>query len=80
MTTARGATQTVRYFASGDVADLTDPVGKVVSYTYDDLGQVLTETEVTDAYPTGLVTTYTYDKLGRRMTETASLCAIRNSA
>ncbi|GAB1695070.1 LamG-like jellyroll fold domain-containing protein [Krasilnikovia sp. M28-CT-15] len=68
--TPGGATQTVTYFKSGDVAQVTEPNGKITKFTYDGLGQVLTETEISDAYPQGLVSTTTYDRMGRKVTET----------
>jgi len=68
--TAGGTKQTVRYFASGDMAELTDPVGKVVTFGYDGIGRLLTETEYTDTYPNGLVTSHSYDSLGREVTVT----------
>jgi len=68
--TAGGAKQTVHYYASGDLADLTDPAGKTVTFGYDGIGRLLTETEYTDTYPDGLVTSHTYDSLGREVTLT----------
>ncbi|RZU50762.1 RHS repeat-associated protein [Krasilnikovia cinnamomea] len=70
VTTPGGATQTVTYFKSGDVAQVTEPNGKITKFTYDGLGQVLTETEISGAYPQGLVSTTTYDRMGRKVTET----------
>ncbi|GAA0811418.1 LamG-like jellyroll fold domain-containing protein [Spirilliplanes yamanashiensis] len=66
--TPGGAKQTVRYYATGDVAEVTDPAGKVTTFTYDGLGRRATQTEVTDTHPQGLVTTYTYDAMGRAKT------------
>lgn len=65
VTTASGNQQTVVYYRSGDVAQVTDPAGKVTRFSYDGLGQVLSETEITDTFPSGLTTTYAYDKAGR---------------
>ncbi|HEX8346289.1 MAG TPA: LamG-like jellyroll fold domain-containing protein, partial [Actinoplanes sp.] len=70
VTTPGGMKQTVRYYATGDLAELTDPVGKKVTFSYDGLGRLLTETEVTDTFPNGLVTSHTYDALGRETTVT----------
>ncbi|MEV4627811.1 LamG-like jellyroll fold domain-containing protein [Micromonospora sp. NPDC049523] len=70
VTTPGGAKQTVRYFASGDVAEVVDPVGKITRFTYDGLGRRLTETDITDTYPAGLTTVNTYDRQGRRVTQT----------
>ncbi|MFC3503111.1 LamG-like jellyroll fold domain-containing protein [Micromonospora krabiensis] len=70
VTTAGGQTQTITYYASGDVAEVVEPGGKVTRFTYDGLGRVLTETEVTGSFPQGLTTSHAYDKLGREVTET----------
>jgi RHS repeat-associated protein len=69
-TTPGGAVQKIDYFANGDIARVTDPVGKVTEYAYDGLGHVLTSTEYSTGYPSGLVTSYTYDKIGRAVTQT----------
>ncbi|MEV0730194.1 LamG-like jellyroll fold domain-containing protein [Polymorphospora sp. NPDC050346] len=69
-TTPAGTAQSVVYYANGDVAEVTEPAGKVIRYTFDGLGRLLTETEITDTFPAGLTTTYTYDALGRMVTET----------
>ncbi|MGW2516580.1 LamG-like jellyroll fold domain-containing protein [Streptomyces sp. NPDC001617] len=60
-----GAVNTVSYFTDGDVASTTDAIGLVTSYTYDGLGQVLSQKVVSDTYPGGLTTSYTYDKNGQ---------------
>ncbi|GAA4235731.1 hypothetical protein GCM10022254_43610 [Actinomadura meridiana] len=65
-----GAANTISYLHTGDVASVTDAAGKVTRFTYDGLGQLLTATEVTDAYPTGLTTSYTYGDLGQVLTQT----------
>ncbi|MFY1651162.1 LamG-like jellyroll fold domain-containing protein [Solwaraspora sp. WMMB762] len=70
VTTPGGAVQTVEYYANGDVAQVTDPSGKIDRFTYDGLGRTLTETELSDTFPAGLTTTYTYDAAGRVATET----------
>ncbi|GAB3143529.1 hypothetical protein GCM10027290_19980 [Micromonospora sonneratiae] len=70
VTTPGGAVQSVVYYASGDVAKVTDPAGKVTTYRYDGLGRVVTETETTDTFPAGLVTSYEYDLLGRPVKRT----------
>ncbi|ROO61349.1 YD repeat-containing protein [Micromonospora sp. Llam0] len=70
VTTPGGAVQTVDYHANGDVAQVTDPSGKIDRFTYDGLGRTLTETELSDTFPAGLTTTYTYDAAGRVATET----------
>ncbi|WP_308314609.1 LamG-like jellyroll fold domain-containing protein [Streptomyces gilvus] len=60
-----GAVNSVSYFANGDVASTTDAIGLVTSYTYDGVGQVLSQKVVSDTYPNGLTTSYTYDKNGQ---------------
>ncbi|WP_434739682.1 LamG-like jellyroll fold domain-containing protein [Micromonospora sp. SH-82] len=70
VTTPGGQVQRVFYNASGDVAEVIEPSGKIIRYTYDGVGRVLTETEVTTNHATGLTTGYTYDLLGRPVTET----------
>jgi len=71
LATPGGARQTVTYYRSGDVASVTDPAGKVTSFTYDGLGRVLTKTETSDRFPAGLTSRITYDKLGRIVSHTA---------
>ncbi|WP_369189729.1 LamG-like jellyroll fold domain-containing protein [Streptomyces sp. R08] len=64
-----GAVNSVSYFTNGDVASTTDAIGLVTSYTYDGVGQVLSQKVVSDTYPGGLTTTYAYDKNGQVTTE-----------
>ncbi|MFD9393174.1 LamG-like jellyroll fold domain-containing protein [Streptomyces sp. NPDC060000] len=64
-----GAVNQVSYLKNGDVASTTDAVGLVTSYTFDGLGQVLTEKVVSDTYPAGLVTSYKYDTAGQVLEE-----------
>ncbi|MGW2696099.1 LamG-like jellyroll fold domain-containing protein [Streptomyces sp. NPDC001296] len=56
-----GATTTISYFKNGDIASMTDPDGLVTSFTYDNIGRMLTKKAVSDSFPAGLTTTYTYD-------------------
>ncbi|MBM0237169.1 VCBS repeat-containing protein [Micromonospora sp. ATA32] len=70
VTTPGGQVQQVVYYASGDVAEVIEPGGKVTRYTYDSLGRPVSETEVTDTFPSGLTTTRAFDKLGRPVSET----------
>ncbi len=70
VTTPSGDRQTVGYYRSGDVATVTDPAGKVTTFTYDGIGQVLAETETTETFPAGLTTRYSYDGAGRVVSQT----------
>lgn len=70
VTTAGGLTKKVVYYTSGDIAEVTEPGGKTIRYTYDGLGRQVSETEVTDTFPSGLTTTRTFDKQDRPVTET----------
>ncbi|MFI7385966.1 LamG-like jellyroll fold domain-containing protein [Streptomyces sp. NPDC049813] len=60
-----GAVNSVAYFKNGDVASTTDAVGLVTTFTYDGLGQVLSQKVVSDTYPDGLTTSYRYDLEGQ---------------
>ncbi|SCD50642.1 intein C-terminal splicing region [Streptomyces sp. TverLS-915] len=64
-----GAVNSVAYFKNGDVASTTDAGGLVTTYTYDGLGQVLSQKAVSDTYPDGLTTTYVYDDAGQVVEE-----------
>jgi large repetitive protein len=66
-----GGFQTVTYFKSGDVAQVTEPAGKITKFTYDALGRVVTEVEISSSNPDGVTTTHTYDRLDREVTEKA---------
>ena len=70
LTTAGGAVQRVVYFRNGDVAEFTDPAGKVTRFGYDPLGRLTSRTEITDTFPSGLTTTIGYDRLDRPVTQT----------
>ncbi|WP_103959546.1 DNA/RNA non-specific endonuclease [Nonomuraea solani] len=70
MTDERGAVTKYSYFANGDLAQLTSPAGMVTHYTYDTLGRLTSETDVSDSVPAGAKTTYTYDALSRLTTTT----------
>ncbi|MFV2117301.1 LamG-like jellyroll fold domain-containing protein [Streptomyces sp. Act-28] len=70
VTTPGGKKTRYKYFANGDLAEVTDANGATKKYTYDNLGRKTSETEVTDAQPSGLTTTYTYDKNDQVVTET----------
>nr|GID81243.1 hypothetical protein Ade03nite_01670 [Actinoplanes derwentensis] len=65
-----GSVTTTEFAANGDITAVTDPAGKITRLTYDQLGRVLTSTEVSKTNPNGLTSGYTYDKLGRILTLT----------
>ncbi|MEW1721105.1 LamG-like jellyroll fold domain-containing protein [Streptomyces sp. NPDC093109] len=69
--TPGGRRTTYTYYANGDPAQITDANGAKVTYTYDNLGRQLTETEISDAQPAGLTTVLTYDKDDQVRSETA---------
>ncbi len=68
---AAGGTQSIVYYASGDVAKVTSPAGATSTYTYDKLGRKLSETVVTSTYPAGRTTTFGYDAQNRVLTQTS---------
>jgi RHS repeat-associated protein len=70
-TSPSGTTTNYRYFANGDIAQVTDPAGLVTSYTHDNLGRLLTAKQTSDSYPAGLVTSYAYDAAGRQSSLTS---------
>ncbi|MFC8360260.1 LamG-like jellyroll fold domain-containing protein [Streptomyces griseorubiginosus] len=70
--TFTGATTSNRYYANGDLAEVTSPSGLVTSYTYDGLGRQTSEKQVSDSFPSGVTTTYGYDNASRLVTETGA--------
>ena len=64
------AKTTYSYYSNGDLAQTVSPLGLKTSYTYDNLGRVLTKTAISDTYPNGLVTSYTWDGQGQPLTQT----------
>jgi RHS repeat-associated protein len=70
VTSPGGGTETLTYYADGDVASITDPAGEQTKYDYDGLGRATSKTVVSSAYPAGLTTTYTYNRAGQVLTET----------
>jgi len=70
VTKPSGASDKIEYYANGEVARTTTPTGKIITFTYDNLGRKLTETEVTSGYPNGQTTTFSYDAQGRELTQT----------
>ncbi|WP_343244633.1 LamG-like jellyroll fold domain-containing protein [Streptomyces sp. SID11385] len=69
-TTAAGAVTAYRYHANGDLAEVTSPSGLRTRYTYDGLGRMLTETQVSDSQPEGVTTGYIYDERSQVVAET----------
>ncbi|WJK42519.1 RHS repeat-associated core domain-containing protein [Solwaraspora sp. WMMA2056] len=71
-TAAPGVERVTRYFyyRNGDLARTVDPAGLTTEYTYDPLGRLLTEKEISDSFPAGVVTTYTWDTHSRLKSET----------
>ncbi|MGI8333638.1 LamG-like jellyroll fold domain-containing protein [Actinomadura scrupuli] len=63
-------THSYTYTSAGDLATDTDAAGKLITYTYDALGRVLTKTDTSDAHPSGVTVTATYDGLDRTVTQT----------
>ncbi|WP_433609895.1 LamG-like jellyroll fold domain-containing protein [Dactylosporangium sp. CA-139114] len=72
VTLPSGATQTIDYYANGDVAKVTDPAGKTVTFTYDSLGRIQTQLEVSESTPAGSGSTFTYDGQNRVLTQTGA--------
>ncbi|WP_228044363.1 LamG-like jellyroll fold domain-containing protein [Streptomyces ferrugineus] len=75
-TTPTGAKTSYRYYANGDLAEVTSPSGLVTKYTYDGLGRKASETQVSDTFPNGVTTTYAYDTASHVVTETGA--GVRN--
>ncbi len=64
-TSARGSVVETFYLSNGDVDKVIDETGKETRYTYDGIGRMLTQTEITSTFPAGLVSSYKYDKASR---------------
>ncbi|MFJ9656992.1 LamG-like jellyroll fold domain-containing protein [Streptomyces griseoflavus] len=75
-TTPAGAQTSYRYYANGDLAEVTTPSGLITEYTYDGLGRKTSERQVSDTFPTGVTTVYSYDKASRVVSETGA--AVKN--
>ncbi|GAA2332444.1 LamG-like jellyroll fold domain-containing protein [Dactylosporangium salmoneum] len=69
VTMPSGAKQQVVYYHNGDIAQVTDPAGKITKYTYDSLGRTLTQLEVSETFPSGIGSTFTYDGQNRVLTQ-----------
>ncbi|WP_285778453.1 polymorphic toxin-type HINT domain-containing protein [Microtetraspora sp. NBRC 13810] len=68
---AKNNETTYRYTAAGDLAEKTSPAGLVMKYTYDAIGRLVGETQISDAHPDGVTTTVTYDGMSRILTRTS---------
>ncbi|MEU8240978.1 LamG-like jellyroll fold domain-containing protein [Actinoplanes missouriensis] len=68
--TPGGALTTTKYATNGDILEVVDPAGLITRMTYDKLGRLLTQTEITKTDPAGRTTRLAYDKLGRLTTVT----------
>ncbi|MCT9112241.1 DNRLRE domain-containing protein [Streptomyces mirabilis] len=71
-TTPGGAKTSYRYYANGDLAEVTSPSGLVTTYTYDGLGRKTSEKQVSDTFPAGVSTSYGYDAASHVVTETGA--------
>ncbi|MFD9326656.1 LamG-like jellyroll fold domain-containing protein [Streptomyces sp. NPDC060065] len=71
-TTPAGAKTSYRYYANGDLAEVTSPSGLVTTYTYDGLGRKISEKQVSDTFPSGVTTAYAYDQASHVVTETGA--------
>ncbi|MGI5271382.1 LamG-like jellyroll fold domain-containing protein [Nonomuraea sp. CA-218870] len=69
-TDPKNNTWTMRYTASGDLGEQTEPTGLVSRLEYDALGRVTSSSQISQAHPNGVKTTFTYDNLGRPLTQT----------
>ncbi|MET8637820.1 hypothetical protein [Streptomyces sp. NPDC004680] len=76
--TFAGAVTTYRYYANGDLAEVTSPSRLVTKYTHDGLGRKVTEKQVSDSFPAGVITSYGYDQASHVVTETGS--GVKNEA
>ncbi|MFB7455594.1 LamG-like jellyroll fold domain-containing protein [Streptomyces sp. NPDC056188] len=71
-TTPGGAKTSYRYYAGGDLAEVTSPSGLVTKYTYDGLGRKTSEKQISDSFPDGVTTSYAYDAASRVVTESGA--------
>jgi RHS repeat-associated protein len=69
-TDARGKITRYGYYSNGDLARVTQPSGLVTNSTYDVLGRLVTDTEISDSFPAGVTTTHTYDAFSRPVSTT----------
>ncbi|MGL5829683.1 MAG: hypothetical protein ACRC0L_08965, partial [Angustibacter sp.] len=64
-TNERRQTTTYQYNAAGDLMEVTEPTGVRTTFTYDEIGRRLGQTQFSDAFPAGVTTKTTYDALSR---------------
>ncbi|MFF3441293.1 RHS repeat-associated core domain-containing protein [Streptosporangium sp. NPDC002721] len=68
----KGNETTYAYTAAGDLATETGPTGLVKKYEHDALGRLITQTEISAAFPGGVKTTITHDGLGKVTSRTGT--------
>ncbi|WP_197048677.1 RHS repeat-associated core domain-containing protein [Streptosporangium roseum] len=68
----KGNETTYAYTAAGDLAAETGPTGLVKKYEHDALGRLVTQTEISKAFPDGVKTTIAYDGLGKVTSRTGT--------
>ncbi|MER5624226.1 RHS repeat-associated core domain-containing protein [Streptosporangium sp. NPDC002544] len=68
----KGNETTYAFTAAGDLATETSPTGLVKKYEHDALGRLVTQTEISRAFPDGVKTTITYDGLGKVTSRTGT--------
>ena len=69
-TSALGGVTTYDYDSKGNVRRMVDPVGLTVEYEYDELGRLVSITEISDSFPAGVIRDVEYDALGHVIAET----------
>ena len=65
ITTAGALVTTMSYDNKGNLRTTVEPSGLTKNLVYDELGRLLSSTEVSDSYPSGLTTSFVYDAMGR---------------
>lgn len=63
--TATGETTWYSYDAKGNLRTVVAPSGLTTKYTVDELGRVLTATEISDSFPNGVTRAFEYDAASR---------------
>lgn len=70
-TDAADATTSYLYTAAGDLAETHHPSGAMTRHGYDEIGRVVSTSEISVAVPDGATTTFGYDQLSNVVVETA---------